>query len=412
MALENSFAYLARQPILDREGKIFAYELLFRDSPTSDTAVIQNNVLATAQVLENTLNNMGFSKILGGRKAFVNCSREMLLDQIFGLLDSKYFVLEILEDVEADETVLNMVRKYKARGFEFALDDIVFTPEKIKKQEAFFPYITYAKMDLVENSPEDRLKAVAFFKKKGIYLLAEKVETESEFNECMKEGFDFFQGFFFAKPELITERKVDTNTAAILHILQILRNEPTLSEVHQAFLENPEISHNFMKYVNSVPSSRRFPVYSLSEAISWIGIQSLNEWLILMLYARLEIGEEIRSSPLFQNASQRAKFLENLAEVIEPEGELPGKAFITGLVSRMDALVKAPLKSIVTELILDQEIALALLERKGVLGTLLNLADAVEKDNVEEIKKETSLLSLSSNDLSRSLNMAYAWGGP
>ena len=120
-----SLAYLARQPILDREGKIYAYELLFRDSPESDTAVIANDNLATAQVLENVRTNIGLPRLIGENKAFVNCNREMLLDNIFKLLNPKWFVLEILEDVEVDASLVNAVAHYKERGFELALDDFI-----------------------------------------------------------------------------------------------------------------------------------------------------------------------------------------------------------------------------------------------------------------------------------------------
>ena len=129
----QTLAYLARQPILDREGKIYAYELLFRDSPESDIAIIASDVLATAQVLENVLNNIGIERLIGNNKAFVNCSRNMLLDNLFGLLNPKYFVLEVLEDVEVDEAIVKAVQRYRALGFELALDDFIFNDEFITR---------------------------------------------------------------------------------------------------------------------------------------------------------------------------------------------------------------------------------------------------------------------------------------
>ena len=216
----ETLAYLARQPILNRDGKIFAYELLFRDSPISESAVIHNGVQATAQVLENVLNNIGLSKLIGNHKAFVNCSREMLLDNLFCLLNPDRFVLEILETVKPDEAVIRAVEQYHKKGFQLALDDFIYTPETIDEWAPIFPYISYVKMDLVDNTPKNRALAASYFKSRGIYVLAEKVETENDFNECLKEGYDFFQGFFFAKPELVTSRKMDSTTSAILDLLQ------------------------------------------------------------------------------------------------------------------------------------------------------------------------------------------------
>lgn len=409
MCPAESPTYLARQPILDRNGKIFAYELLFRDSPSSDFAVIQNGVQATAQVLENVLNNMGLAKLVGNHKAFINCSREMLLDNIFGPLDSKRFILEILEDVNPDVVVVKAVKNYHHQGFQLALDDVIFTPENIQRLEPFFPYVKFAKIDLVGNTPEARALAVPFFRELGISLLAEKVETEADFKSCLKEGYDLFQGFFFAKPQLVTGHKVDSNAAAILHILQMLRGEPTLDVIEAAFEKQPEIEHNLLKYINASAVERRTAIDNVRDAISWIGIYHLQEWLMLMLYARPEMGENPQSSPLFQNVSQRAKFLENLAQSIDPQGNLPAKAFILGIMSRMDALVKAPLQTILPEFAVDPDICDALLHKKGRLGLLLRLADAIELDQQNEIRLCTQQLSLSPEMLSQSLNAAYVW---
>ena len=174
----QSLAYLARQPILDREGKIFAYELLFRDSPSSDTAIIASDLQATAQVLENILNSIGLTRLVGESKAFINCSREILLDNLFGLLNPDRFVLEILEDVAVDENLIRAIQRHKSLGFELALDDFIMSDEYIRRFEPLFEHVSYVKMDLVDNSPEDIAKAAQFFKAKNIKLLAEKVEDE------------------------------------------------------------------------------------------------------------------------------------------------------------------------------------------------------------------------------------------
>ena len=372
----HSLAYLARQPILDRDGKIFAYELLFRDSPSSDTAVIASDVLATAQVLENVLNNIGLPKLIGEHKAFVNCSREMLLDNLFGLLNPRCFVLEVLEDVEVDDALVKAVAHYHARGFEIALDDFIFNEEFLKRCAPLYPYVSYVKMDLVDNSEEDLANAAAFFKAKNIKILAEKVETKATFKKCLAAGYDYFQGFFFAKPELVTG----------------------------------DVAANLLRFVNSDAQFRSQSISNVRDAIVWIGMRNIQEWLMLMLYARPEMGMTPQSSPLFQNASHRAKFLEILARVVSgTDNDLPAKAFMVGLISRMDALVGAPLENILTEAGADEDIREALLQRSGRLGTFLLLADAVEQDNQTKIIDLLKKLNISSTLLNRCINDAYTW---
>jgi len=406
----HSLAYLARQPILDRDGKIFAYELLFRDSPTSDSAVIASDVLATAQVLENVLNNIGLPKLIGDHKAFVNCSREMLLDNLFGLLNPRCFVLEILEDVEVDDALVKAVAHYKARGFEIALDDFIFNDDFLKRCAPLYPYVSYVKMDLVDNSEEDLIKAAAFFKAKNIKILAEKVETKATFKKCLACGYDYFQGFFFAKPELVTGKKIDATSAAILRILLLLRKHPGLDELCNCFSEYGDVAANLLRFVNSDAQFRSQDISNVRDAIVWIGMRNIQEWLMLMLYARPEMGMTPQSSPLFQNASHRAKFLEILARVVSgTDHDLPAKAFMVGLISRMDALVGAPLESILTESGADEDIREALLQRSGRLGLLLRLADAVEQDDQPMILEILKKLNISSTLLNRCINDAYTW---
>lgn len=409
MSPVESPAYLARQPILDSHQGIFAYELLFRDSPDNKTAIIRNGVRETAQVLENVLNNIGLSRLVGNHKAFINCSREMLLDNIFNPLDSDRFVLEILESVDADADVVDEVKKYHDRGFEFALDDVVFEAENLKRLEPFFPYVKYVKLDLFENSPEALKAAVPYFKERGMILLAEKVETEESFSACLLNGYDLFQGFFFAKPEVVQGKRMDGSLATILRLLQFLRGDPSLAQIDQAFLAQPAIAKALVQYANSQKTFRRRPVENVQDAIAWLGVPHLQDWLMLLLYAQPEMGGSPQCKPLFQNVSQRARFLESLADVLDPDGELPAQAFITGIISRMDALVKAPMPTILEDLEVDKEITSALLHGSGKLGTLLALAEAVENDREERVGTLMKRLSLSNKDLTNSLNAAYGW---
>ncbi len=406
----QSLAYLARQPILDREGKIYAYELLFRDSPESDIAVIASDVLATAQVLENVLNNIGIERLIGKSKAFVNCSRNMLLDNLFGLLNPKCFVLEVLEDVEVDDAIVKAVQRYKALGFELALDDFIFNDVFITRFKPLFPYISYVKMDVVDNSLQSMNAAATFFKTMGIKLLAEKVEDEATFKRCEDAGYDYFQGFFFAKPELVTGKKIDATSATILQLLLLIKSRPSLEVLCDGLSKHGDISENLLRFVNSDSQARHSRIDTVKDAIVWVGMRRIQEWLMLMLYARPELGMTPQVSPLFQNASHRAKFMESLARSIdENDDAFCAKAFMVGLISRMDALVRAPLETILPDSPADDEMREALLNRTGRLGTLLRLADAVELDDSESIRAGLGELNLNFSQLKLGINESYSF---
>ena len=283
----QTLAYLARQPILDRDGKTFAYELLFRDSPSSDTAIIASDLQATAQVLENILNSIGLTRLVGDCKAFINCSREILLDNLFGLLNPDRFVIEILEDVPVDENLIRAIQRHKSLGFELALDDFIMNDEFVSRFEPLFQYVSYVKMDLVDNTPEAMVKAAQFFKERNIKLLAEKVEDEATYRLCEKAGYDYFQGFFFAKPEIVTGQKIDATSAAILQIIKLVRTRPSLEVLCDKFDKHPDISANLLQFVNS--DVRNKPVIeNVKNAIVWVGMKHIQEWLTIMLYAHLD----------------------------------------------------------------------------------------------------------------------------
>ena len=283
----QTLAYLARQPILDRDGKTFAYELLFRDSPSSDTAIIASDLQATAQVLENILNSIGLTRLVGDCKAFINCSREILLDNLFGLLNPDRFVIEILEDVPVDENLIRAIQRHKSLGFELALDDFIMNDEFVSRFEPLFQYVSYVKMDLVDNTPETMIKAAQFFKERNIKLLAEKVEDEATYRLCEKAGYDYFQGFFFAKPEIVTGQKIDATSAAILQIIKLLRTRPSLEVLCDKFDKHPDISANLLQFVNS--DVRNKPIIeNVKNAIVWVGMKHIQEWLTIMLYAHLD----------------------------------------------------------------------------------------------------------------------------
>jgi len=265
-------------------------------------------------------------------------------------------------------------------------------------------------MDIVENSEDALAEAARFFKAKNIKVLAEKVETKACFKKCLADGYDYFQGVFFAKPELVTGRKIDATSAAILRILLLLRTHPTLDKLCECFSENGNVAANLLRFVNSDAQFRSHSIANVRDAIIWIGMRNIQEWLMLMLYARPEMGMTPQSSPLFQNASHRAKFLELLARVVRgTDDDLPAKAFMVGLISRMDALLGAPLESILTDSPADEEMRIALLQRSGRLGELLRLADAVEQDDQAAIVALLKELNISAALLNRCVNDAYTW---
>ena len=376
--------YLARQPILTADYKNFAYELLFRNPP-ANFAEVEDAMQATARVLVNTLNSVGTQALVGKSKAFVNCDRTMLLEKAFEPLDPKTFVLEILEDVVGDPEVVEAVKGLKDMGFEIALDDFIMTTKHVEKCQAFFPLVSYVKVDLMANNIIQIRDSASFFRKMPhIKLLAEKVESERMFLDCHHMGYTYFQGYFFAKPELVEGRKLDPKTAGVMQLLQLLSKDPEISELENAFKRQAEVTVNLLKFINSAAIGMRTHIDSIRQALAMIGQRKLQQWLMLLLFAGGgPSANASTTSPLFENATQRARFMENLARIVDPRGSLHEKAFLVGMLSRMDALCKVKLETILKEFDLGEDLSNALREHKGILGDLLMITTAAESDDLD-----------------------------
>jgi len=401
--------YLARQPILDQDRKTFAYELLFRSGATGG-AVINDATQATARVLVNALNSMGVASLVGKSKAFINCDRKMLLENNFEPLDPNVFVLEILEDVVGDPEVAEVVKKLKEQGFEIALDDFEMTPEHVEKVRLFMPLANYVKIDLMLNTPEQIKATVDFCRKyQGIRLLAEKVETEEQYLTCAKLGYTLFQGYFFAKPEIISGRKLEPKAAGVMRLLQVLRQEPEIHVLEEAFKRQPEVTINMLKFINSASVGLRNRVDSIRLALTMIGQRKLQQWLMLMLFAGGGAPSSSNSSTLFDNAAQRSRFMENLAHIIDPRGNLHERAFLAGMLSRMDALCKVNIETILSEFDLGPELTNALRENTGILGDLLKITKAIEIDQLYVSLGLCQLHKIDNEQLQRALMESWAW---
>ena len=403
----NDKIFLARQPILDLERKTCAYELLFRSGVAYNGAVITDSTQATARVLVNILNSMGIEAIVGHGKAFINCDRRMLLERTFEALDPNIFVLEILEDVVGDELIADSVSILKDAGFEIALDDFVMTVEHIAKIKRFIPLVKYVKVDLMINSPAQIKASAELFKKfPHIQLLAEKVETEEQFRACKAMGYTLFQGYFFAKPEIIEGRKLDPKTTGVLGLLQVLRQDPEMRVLEEAFKRQPEVTVGMLKYINSASVGARSHIDSIRLALTMIGQRKLQQWLMLMVFAG---SGPSNGSALFDNAAQRARLMENLAKKIDTQGNLHERAFLAGMLSRMDALCHVNIETILKEFDLGKELSEALQEHKGVLGDLLKITAALELDELDVTMGLCDLHHVSPDQLQSSLAESWSW---
>jgi c-di-GMP phosphodiesterase len=372
--------FIGRQPILDRNKKIFGYELLFRKGPVVG-ANVTDNMKATAGVMVNTLNNIGINKLIGDKKGFVNVDAEIMASDIIDLLPKASTVLEILETVKITDEVMEKCKALRKSGYQLALDDFMFDESYLP----MFGLVNYIKIDLPLYDRKGLADVTKRLRKYPIKLLAEKVEAREDFEYCLGLGFDYFQGYFFAKPSLITAKAISPTHIVLIELSKLLAKEEEFFVLEKTFKRNPELNFKLLKFINSASFYTNQKVSSIRHSIALLGYRNLQKWVTLLLYSGE--GDDIKASPLLEKAAIRGRIMELLTKKITGDELTADSAFITGVLSLIDILFQMPIEQILNELNLSHEINDALVAREGLLGALLLITEKLEQELFEETEE-------------------------
>lgn len=393
MAEEKFF--LGRQPILDREQKLYGFELLFRSADTLH-ANVTDYLQASASVIFDALSSFGLREILGKHKGFINVNADVLMSEALELLPPEKVVIELLEHVPITDTVITRCRDLKEKGFSIALDDHVYEPV----YEPLYEIVDVIKVDLFRTGMEQLPRELETFRRWKPKLLAEKVETFEQYETCAALGFTYFQGYYFARPVVLTRTRVDVGRLAIVKLFNQLVAEVEIDELENTFKQNPNMILNLLRLVNSVSVGLKERITSLRHAIMVLGYHQLRRWAMMALFANS--AQAVGDNPLLVMAATRARLME-LIIAEQPAARLdrdyPDRAFMTGILSLADALLKVPIEEVVAPLNLDEDVRQALLVREGELGTLLSLVEKIERDEFDDIAPLAERFNLSMANL-------------
>lgn len=381
MGQNNENFFLGRQPILNRRQEIVGYELLFR-ATTVNRAEFKSYSQASTSVITSALSNFGLQEVLGGKFGFINVYLGLFLSELLELLPIGQSVLELLETIKLDDHIAERCRELRKLGFKLALDDHVYSPE----YHEIYSAVDYVKIDILETKPEQLPEIVRKLRQWPLKLLAEKVETFEQFETCAALGFDYFQGYFFERPVVLNRKRLDVSSRAMLTLLQQLTMDAPPEELEQTFKENPSLSYNLLRLVNSVALGMREKIKTLRHAILMLGTNHLRRWIQLSLFS----GNDSRGidNPLLEMAAVRGRLMETLVlQKLQQSSssEQSEEAFMTGILSLLDVLFETPMNEIISNLNLNEEICAALLDRSGRLGELLLLAEKLEVTDFDAV---------------------------
>ncbi|OIQ01076.1 MAG: hypothetical protein AUK35_00490 [Zetaproteobacteria bacterium CG2_30_46_52] len=365
---------IARQPIFDRDLNLVSYELLFRNTNKNQQQSADN---MTAQVMVTALMDIGIEKLADGKRVTINATESLLLGNI-GLLDvlpPDLVGIEVLEDVEVSSAIIQSCLGLQARGFKIYMDDVVYAPHLIPLLE--IADVIKVDLPLTKNLAED-VRILRKFKGK---LLAEKVETLEEYELVKALDFDFVQGYFFSKPEIVQGRKLADSKLAILRATQKIMRANAISDIHDVIKQDVSLSYRLLKYINSAAFGLRSPVKSIEQALSLLGLNNIRRWISLLSLATL--GEN-KSTELFKISLFRAQFLELLAKARHKQQSEDD--FLLGMFSILDALLDISMEQALESLFLPPKIQQGLTEPTSDMGQRLGLCKSLESGDIDAVQ--------------------------
>ncbi|MEO8451058.1 MAG: HDOD domain-containing protein [Gemmatimonadota bacterium] len=393
-------SFIARQPIFDRYDAVFGYEILFRSGPENFFSAADPE-LASGQALETSLMTFGLDLLAGNAQVFINVSRRVLLGGLWQLFPPGRTVIELLETIEPDADVLEACRLIKERGYRLALDDFVYRNE-------FEPLVALAdiiKLDFRQDAARRR-ETLSRVQHRGAALLAEKVETKAERVEAQALGYQYFQGYYFCRPEMRQVRTLAPSRLSFLRLLgEISTDDIGFERVETIIRQEVALTVRLLRYLNSAGFGWRYEVKTIEHAIRLLGARPLKRWASLIAVVSLAEG---KPPELVITALARARLAELLAPVTgQPGHEL--ELFLIGLLSVMDAVMDQPLSVVTASMSVSPAIEGALLRKEPPFGPVLELITAQERGDWTTVEKHALALGVELEEVQRAYKDAAGW---
>ncbi|WP_293745810.1 EAL domain-containing protein [uncultured Paraglaciecola sp.] len=396
------FSYIARQAILDKNKELYSYELLFRDGENNCFPDIPADE-ATSKILTDSHLDLGLDDITAGKPAFINFSQDTLLHRFPTSLDPKKVVIEVVETVNPTAKLVIACKNIKESGYSVALDDHDFDP----KWDVLLPYIDIIKVDIVECDEQTLIDNIGKYKGTKIKLVAEKIETIEDFEKYRDMGFDYFQGYFFARPQIIKQKRLPTSKLSLIQLIGASSaSEFDLEKVSGIIQRDVSLSYKLLRFINNPAINKSCEISDLRHALNYMGQVEVKKFIALLALANLGDNKPVE---LIHLSLVRAKFCELIGQAKSLENN-PPTGFLIGLFSLLDALLDQPMEGIVEKLPIGENIKAALCGDENELKPFLALIRAFEAGYWNGVAKISKQLSLDLKMTQAFYNESLKWG--
>jgi EAL and modified HD-GYP domain-containing signal transduction protein len=334
--------------------------------------------MATKDVLVTAFTDIGIEAITGGKKAFVNFTKDLLLNETPMLVSNNVLIVELLENIEPSPEVIQACKRLKDRGYLIALDDFIYCEE----MNPILELADIVKVDFLNNSEEDiRLNFKKIRSRYKKVLLAEKVETYESVEFAKSLGCTLFQGFFYCKPRITHAKNIDTQRISKLLLLRSISNpDVSFLELAEIIKRDVVLSYRLLNIVNSAYYGLNYTVTGILHALTILGLNEIKKWISFILISEYK---DNKPNELIRAALIRSMFMEKLA-VIMKDRKHKDEYFMVGLFSLAEAIMDSPIDAILNQAHLSKNINDTLLTGQGKIGELLQIIVNIEKANWEE----------------------------
>jgi c-di-GMP phosphodiesterase len=374
----STHTFLNRQPIFDSNETIVYYDLFYMDRNLESEFI--DDRYATATVLTAVLNNIGVKTVAGDHRVIIKADHTFLLHELIFSIPKELFIIAILEYVELTNTVIERIRELYERGYTLALNDLALTAENIDKYAPILNNISLIKVDTVRTGNALLERFFPALKAYNLKTIATQLETKDSFKFCKTLGFDYFEGYYFAKPVIMNNASLDAQQIGVLHLISLLMGDTNIDTIVIEFEKNYSLTIQLLKFINSGAFHFREKLTSIKHILTLLGRQKLAQWLMLMIYAKSIVSNSSMESPLLLLVKNRTEMMHNLLLAIVPNADTQyqSQAYFVAVLSLSDTLFGVPISMILDELNVDEQVRKALLQKEGMLGEIYALIRDIE----------------------------------
>ena len=379
-----SSVYLARQPIVCIEETLKAYEILYVDANKQSDET--KNRYASASVINAVLNTFGTKEFASEHKAFIRVDARFLMSDLIKTVPIDFFTLSLLEDIPINAKSIERLEQLHELGFSLGINDTDLNEDNIRKYKRVMDKISYLKINIYADMGLEDKDMIIALQDQHVKVVATRIEDEFQYQTARELECDLYQGYWFAKPQILENEKFDPAQFNVLKLYNMLLQDTNIDEITSEFEKNHALSLRLIQFINSANFSFRTRISSIHHILTLVGRKPLSQWLMLMIYSK-SVSNEVEVSPLMLMVKNRTELMQNLLRTLKPDvkSNALGEAYLVGVLSLVGSIFKARLEDVLEGIHISDISKNALLHDSGTLGMLYKVVRDIEEYNVPEI---------------------------